>query len=104
MMNVVVKRGKTLLVRAQQHSEYVAKVGAVKMFSAAAAEPMTNDKDYEKFSSDASRAHVTVRMWLCVCVCVCVFLNTWYSSSYLRTTTAAADGDGDGDDVVAPSA
>lgn len=38
----------------------------------AAAEPCSNDADYEKFSSDAARAHVTVR---CLDCCIVGFLN-----------------------------
>lgn len=47
----------------------------------AAAEPCSNDADYEKFSSDAARSHVTVRGFDCVAIDSCTV--TWNSICFV---------------------
>jgi hypothetical protein len=47
----------------------------------AAAEPCSNDADYEKFSSDAARSHVTVRGFACLAMHGLIL--TWNGFCYL---------------------
>jgi len=51
---LVLREGRKLFGKSLRSREW----GSARLFSA---QPATNDADYEKFSSDSSRSHVTVR-------------------------------------------
>ena len=60
-------------------------VDGSRQYSAAAEPvPVSNDADYEKFSSDSNRSHVTVRCCMRNGVCLCtIVIHGWYCVIYL---------------------